>query len=72
MAWKSLRERGGRKASDWRERLCEAKEIIEDVCSEIEDMDEELQERDDYDRYPERERYSERRGRDGMGRYTRR
>lgn len=63
MSWDKMRERGGsRKGEHLTKLIHEAKEVLEELCDELEDMEEFFGERD-----REREDYEmrERRGRDG-------
>ena len=63
MSWDKMRERGSsRKGEHLTKLMHEAKEVLEELCDELEDMEEFFGERD-----REREDYEmrERRGRDG-------
>ena len=59
MAWHELRERGsGRKSEHITKLMHKAKDILDELCEEFEDMEEYFGEREEYDR-------EERRGRNG-------
>lgn len=67
MSWDKMRERGGiRKGERVTKLIHEAKEVLEELCDELEDMEEFFGERD-----REREDYEMRERRGRNGRYMR-
>lgn len=67
MAWSELHEREEASSVSIKRKLRKIKKLMEDVCEELEDDDEDFSERD----YPMDERFYERRGVKGTGRYSR-
>lgn len=74
MSWNVIRERGGsRKGEHITKLMHKAKEVLEELCEEFEDMEEYFGEREmggygereDYEMRGERGGYGERRGRNG-------
>lgn len=66
MSWNVMRDRGGSKAEKLSKKLCKAKEYIEDVCEEIEEMEDYFGERGDM---PDEDREMMERYRSRRGRY---
>jgi hypothetical protein len=63
MAWHELRERGsGRKSEHITKLMHKAKDILDELCEEFEDMEEYFGEREEYDREDD---FRERRCRNG-------
>lgn len=65
MSWNVMKEMGGSKAINLSKKLCKAKKFIEEVCDEIDEMEEYFGERDDDD--DDYDDMMERRGRSRRG-----